>query len=483
MKEISPLTSFPSFNLLAIKEFIGHFHPVIVHLPIGILILGIVLQWISRKDAKAQLHQAISISFLLGMISALLACLSGYLLSISDDYDKDLVGWHFWMGLAVAFTSAVLYLWHVQKMYLRWQLPLGILLCALIIITGHLGGSLTHGSEYLTQSLFAEESEAAAKRKALPDVQEAMVYQDVVQPLLQSKCYSCHNANKKKGGLQMDKPDLLMKGGKDGKIIIAGKAAESEMIKRLLLPREHEDHMPPKEKPQPSEQDIALLHWWIASGAPFDKKVKDLAQPEKIKPVLLALESDEEEVIVQSDIPETKVEKADEEALTKLRALGVVVLPVAQNSNYLMANFITARQVTNADMQLLLPVKKQLIWLKLGGTNISDSALASISQCNNLMRLQLEHTAITDAGLASLRSLQELRYLNLVGTIVTANGLQQLKDLKNLKSIYLYQTKVVKADWPVLQKLFPATHIDSGGYSVPILESDTTEVKYVPKKK
>jgi mono/diheme cytochrome c family protein len=356
------------------------------------------------------------------------------------------------------------------------------LLCGLIIITGHLGGSLTHGSGYLTQSLFAEENETAAKRKPLPNVQEAMVYQEVVQPLLQSKCYGCHNANKKKGGLQMDKPDLLMKGGKDGKIIIAGKAAESEMIKRLLLPREHEDHMPPKEKPQPSEQEIALLHWWIASGAPFDKKVKDLAQPEKIKPLLLALEADVEVVIVQSDIPEATVEKADEEALKKLRALGVVVLPVAQNSNYLMANFITAQQASNADMQLLMPIRKQLIWLKLGGTNIGDSALAPISQCNKLMRLQLEHTAITDAGLASLKSLHDLRYLNLVGTKITANGLQQLKDLKKLQSIYLYHTNVGKSDWPLLQKLFPETHIDSGGYKVPILESDTTEVKYVPKK-
>jgi hypothetical protein len=280
----------------------------------------------------------------------------------------------------------------------------------------------------------------------------------------------------------MDKPDLLMKGGKDGKIIIAGKAEESEMIKRLLLPHEHEDHMPPKEKPQPSEHDIALLHWWIASGAPFDKKVKDLAQPDKIKPLLLALESDEEEVIIQSDIPEAKVEKADEEVLNQLRGLGVVVLPVAQNSNYLMANFITARQATNADMQLLLPIRKQLIWLKLGGTNIGDSALATIGECNKLMRLQLEHTAISDAGLTSLKSLHELRYLNLVGTGVTANGLQALKELKNLKSIYLYQTKVEKTDWPLLEKLFPATHIDSGGYKVPILESDTTEVKYVPKK-
>jgi uncharacterized membrane protein/mono/diheme cytochrome c family protein len=469
--------------LLGIKEFIGHFHPVIVHLPIGIMILGIVMQWVARKDPKGQMHTAISISFLLGTLSALLACLTGYLLSISDDYGDGIVDWHFWMGLSVAFSSGILYMWHVRKQNLRWQLPLGVVVCVLIIITGHLGGTLTHGEGYLTNSLFAEEEAATAKRKPLPNVQEAMAYQEVVQPLLQSKCYGCHNANKKKGGLQMDKPELLMKGGKNGEIIIPTKAEESEMIRRLLLPREDDDHMPPKEKPQLSEQEIALLHWWIASGASFDKKVKELEQPEKIQPILKNLENDVEEYIVESNIPEEPVEQASEDALAKLRATGAVVLPVAQNSNYLMANFITARPLTDADMQLLLPLKKQLVWLKLGGTKIGDSALLQIGQCNNLMRVQLEHTAISDAGLAALKNLHQLKYLNLVGTKVTAKGLEQLKDLKKLKSLYLYQTKVEKSEWPMLQKIFPGTHIDSGGYKVPTLESDTTVLKYNPNKK
>ena len=53
---------------------------------------------------------------------------------------------------------------------------------------------------------------------------------------------------KQKGGLRMDNPDYLMKGGKEGETIVAGSADESEMIKRILLEREAEHHMPPKEK-------------------------------------------------------------------------------------------------------------------------------------------------------------------------------------------------------------------------------------------
>jgi len=89
----------------------------------------------------------------------------------------------------------------------------------------------------------------------------------------------------------------------------------------------------------------------------------------------------------------------------------------------------------------------------------------------------MDHTKITDKGLAHLNALQNLRYLNLVGTAVTAEGVLQLKGLKNLRSIYLYQAAVKKTDWPTLKKAFPKTSIDSGGYTVPFLPTDTMEVK------
>jgi hypothetical protein len=134
------------------------------------------------------------------------------------------------------------------------------------------------------------------------------------------------------------------------------------------------------------------------------------------------------------------------------------------------------------EVQLLLPLKEQLIELKLGDASITDSALLVISQFKNLMRLQLDHTKITDKGLANLKALENLRYLNLVGTAVTEKGVLQLKDLKNLRSIYLYQTGVKKSEWKDLKKAFPKTLIDSGGYTVPFLPTDTIEVK-PPKTK
>jgi len=456
-------------------DFLGRFHVALVHLPIGILMLACLFQWLERKPKFSSLHVATSIAFLIGMICAILSAITGYLLSRSGDYDEDLVTAHQWMGIVVAIVSVAMYYLYRRSSVARLQVSVSVLLFILIIITGHLGGSLTHGSDYL--SPWKAPDTVAVQRKPIPNVQEAVAYGDIIQPVLQTKCYGCHGKNKQKGKLRMDDIVRLMKGGKDGPVIVPGNEAKSEMARRTSLPRNDDDHMPPKEKPQLTEQEIALIHWWIASGASFDKKVRELEQPEEIKPALLALQNVAKPRIIIPDIPSTPVAKADDAAIQKLRVLGVVVMPLAQNTNYLSANFVISKDFSDAQMPLLLPLKDQIIELDLGSTSIRDSALMVVAQLKNLMHLQLDHTKITDKGLANLNALQNLRYLNLVATPVTAEGVLQLKGLKNLRSIYLYQSAVKKADWKTLKKAFPKTSIDSGGYTVPFLPTDTTEVK------
>jgi hypothetical protein len=268
-----------------------------------------------------------------------------------------------------------------------------------------------------------------------------------------------------------------MKGGKDGEIIERGKADESKLIEVLLLPAGEDEHMPPKDKPQPEERQIALIHWWIENGNDTAKKVKEFPQPEPIRGYLLSLQQDRAKPPSLPIIPATPVDKADEKAIEQLKDKGIIVLPVARNSNYLMANFITASNISDKDFALLLPIKKQLVWLKCGDTNIGDSALGFIAQCTNINFLQLNNTLITDKGLQQLSSLALLQSLNLVGTNITVKGLEALKELKQMQSIYLYQTKINKADWLALKKEFPKTWIDSGGYNVPTLPTDTTVLK------
>ncbi|MEO6001284.1 MAG: c-type cytochrome domain-containing protein [Chitinophagaceae bacterium] len=471
--------------MTSIIEFIGRFHPVLVHLPIGILMISLLLMWLSKKPSYNISHQVIKLVLLLGMFGAIISCFTGTLLSWNGDYNTGLVSWHMWMGYGVAVASMFLYMKVARKELDVTYKTLSIGLLLLITITGHLGGSLTHGTDYLTSALTGAEDSVVFVHKPIPNIQEAAVYADVINPMLQTKCYSCHGPKKQKGKLRVDDPLLLMQGGKDGAVIVPSNVKKSELMKRLLLPENDEHHMPPKEKPQLKESQMALMNWWINEGADFNKKVKDLPQADKIKTYLLALQSDHiiTEKKAVADVPVKPVEAANEKAIQALRDKGVIVIPVAQNTNYLSANFINANNVSSKDIALLKPLQKQLVWLKLGDTKINDSALTIISDCKEITSLQLNNTSVSDKGMVALKTLQNLQSLNLVGTKVTSQGVMQLISLKKLQAIYLYQTSVGKSDWDKLKTAFPKTMIDSGGYKLQYLEADTMLVKPTPEIK
>jgi uncharacterized membrane protein len=466
----------------SLAEFFGHFHPLVVHLPIGILLMAVLLHWLSSNPKFQSFKPAVPFVLLCGMITAIVACTSGFLLSISDEYNESIAGWHMWMGISVAVVSI---LWYLKERNARFVTKLKFLsglLFILIMITGHLGGALTHGSDYLTEPLadmFSDDVNGDVVFAPVADVQEAVIYSDLVQPVLQSKCYSCHGRNKQKGGLRMDDTLSLMEGGKDGVVINRRKLEESEMIRRILLPVDNDDHMPPREKGQLSESQMSLLHWWIATGADFRKKVKDFDPPENMKTVLLGFQEVAGSTDTVSFVPDKPVGKANEKIFDQLNERGIMVQPVGKESNYLSVNFFTDTLVTDEDLNLLLDLKKQLIWLKIGFTDLGDEQMRKISQLVNLRRLNMEHTSVTDKGIEVLKSCADLQYLNVVGTPVTAEGILALKDLGGLRSVYVYQTNITTADWPALQAAMPGVKIDSGGYKVPTFGSDTTEVKFV----
>jgi len=412
----------------------------------------------------------------MGSLSALASSISGYLLSLSAEYDADTVNWHMWMGISVTIVAFLLFL--NPTVYKRkFTYIISVLLAVLITITGHLGGTLTHGEGYLTGNTETTTAPVTAT-KNITDVQEAKLYEDIVQPLLQTKCYSCHGPQKQKGKLRIDNPQFILKGGKNGEVILAGKADESEMIKRILLPDSDKKHMPPKQKSQLTEKETMLLHWWVQQGADFNKKVKEIQQPGNIKPVLLAMQAGNKTAVKDSVlIPAIPVEQADQKIIQSLKDRGVIVLPVATNSNYLAVSFVSLSTVTTQDLNWLAALQKQLLSLKIGNTNINDSALAIIGKCSQLVFLQLNNTKITDNGFSFLSSLKHLRSLNIVGTAVSAKGLQALQNLKSLQSVYMYQSKVTAADWPALKKIFPNTILDTGGYSLQKLVTDTVFLK------
>jgi uncharacterized membrane protein len=470
-------------------KFFGHFHPVLVHLPIGIILIGLFMEWLARKEKYASIKPAINVVLFAGAFTAILACISGYLLSLEDEYDTETLNLHKWLGISVALLASLAY--GIRKEYFFYShskriYPVSaILLFVLIVTTGHFGGTLTHGSGYLTQNLpNVFEVEPEETHKIITNVQEAILYEDIIAPILQNKCYTCHGPKKQKGGLRLDQPDLIIKGGKDGKVLRPGEPEKSDMMERLLLPPEDKDHMPPKERKQLSEAEIKLIHWWIEQGADFTKKVKDYGSSDSIRPLFASLQiQDERKNIPNDEVPNVAVPPADNKLLDSIRSKGILALPVAKENNYLLASFINASDPADSTIRLLEGLQQQLLFLKMGGAKVGDSALISVGKLFNLVRLNLEYTSISDTGLKFLGNLNNLQYINLVGTRVTAKGIIQLNGLKKLKTIYLFKTSIQPQDWDIIKRALPQVLIDTGGYIVPTLASDTIVVKPPEDKK
>ena len=133
--------------------FLGRFHPLLVHLPIGFLLLAAILELLSRifKSKFNNLDSAISISLFCGGLGAIGSAILGYLLSDGGGYEANTLFWHKWLGISLGFLSFIG--WAVKVGYIKFLQGSSSLIAGTLVIivsiTGHLGGNLTHGSDYL----------------------------------------------------------------------------------------------------------------------------------------------------------------------------------------------------------------------------------------------------------------------------------------------------------------------------------------------
>ena len=288
-------------------QFLGRLHPLIVHFPIGLLLVALLLEAFTINKKNSELRSGISILLYIGGASAVLAAVFGWLLESQDQYSGEILNFHKWSGIitAVLATITVMIHWRMYRAQ-AWQL-LRSYRAALIItvvgvsVAGHFGASLTHGPDFLTSVLPWNADESIPRNPdfslaqfgsvdtpgKLTDAQIADLNLEV-RSIFAHNCYKCHSSEKIKGELRLDKKEFLFKGGESGPILTPGHPEESEMIRRLLLPRDDEESMPPKGKTL-SEQEIATLQFWIKAGAPWpdnadDKSVYRVAELAPRKP-------------------------------------------------------------------------------------------------------------------------------------------------------------------------------------------------------
>ncbi len=458
-----------------LKQLLGRLHPLFVHLPIGFIILGLLIKWYDRK--KNAHTDLLPLIFLWAGYSAVLACITGYAQYIGEGYAFETVKIHLWVGIATAVFSFIMYakLKELKAVAFLSKVSITVLSVVsfiLISFTGHEGGTITHGEDYLIEPLPNSVKSALGfetyeeKDIVLTDEnwQEAQLYEDVIKPILNNKCISCHNPKKSKGGLLLHSEEAILKGGENGPVITANKASESELFTRMKLPKEDDNHMPPEGKSQPSKEEITLIGAWIDAGHPFDKSIGELNLKKNLFLPFIPKKA-------ANNYPDIEITAASADSIKAIEKTGVHVDLISKSSNFLTVSCINKPAFTNADFDALLPIKSQIAVLDLGGTKITDAIVEKLPMLTNLTVLKLDNTQITGENIEKLDGLAHLKSLNVTYTNFAKEHLTKLANFKKLEKVYVYNTPINATDSTFLKG--SDIHIDYGNYQLPQIAADT----------
>lgn len=446
--------------------FLGRFHPLLVHFPIVLLLTAFVFEVMSRSHHFRGLKFSVLPLLVLGTVGAILSALTGYFISQEGGYDQSTLQRHQWAGIITAIVAFASTMAKWRKSNQKGLIAtLFIILTMLVVITGHLGAGLTHGKDFLTEyAPWNRQSEAPFTLPVIANPDDAVLYADMIRPILEYRCYSCHSEKRQKGDLRLDGEEYIRKGGESGQIL-DGRAGE--LCRRLLLPAEHEDHMPPNEREQPSSAEIELIVAWVESGANFNAKVASMDNAALIKGYWSILQAATE----PSWLPDEEVEAGDAGSIVSLTSAGALVMPVAANSNFLTIDFLNVRNL----LQVAIPLQKlsdQVVELRAEGKTLPDSVTSAIAGLRNLRKLSLANSSFK-VEQVDFSAWPDLVYLNLTGTGVGEEALAPLAELKGLRKLYLFKTNVTAEDVAMLKTNNPSLEVDVGGYNLPVLVTDT----------
>jgi len=463
-------------------EVFGRLHPLIVHLPIGFLLALAILEGVAYSQRASLPRGTVSVLAWLAALSAAFASLTGWALSREDGYGTETVVLHLRLGVAVAVLSVALAIAHLKasegtrdgglKTY-RVLLGLAVLL---LLPTGHLGGEIARGEGYLTAPLreprhprekaapkdgvLAAEPATKVEASAAPAEAEPPSFTREIAPILAARCASCHGEAKRKGRLSLAEPGLIVDGGRNGVVVVPGKPAASELMRRIRLPADEEDHMPPAEKPQPTEAEVARIEAWIAAGAEFDVPgAPGWGSAGGTGP------AGAEAGFAGGDAP--GVRAADPAAIEALRAELVHVEPIARDSGLLLVSFAAAaKEIGDREAKALLePVLEQVAELTLARSRIGDATMALAARMPNLTRLDVRDTEVGDAGVAALAGHARLAELVLVRTQLSDAAAESLLAIPELEKVYVWNSGLSVQALGRLRALRPDLVIEAGAAS------------------
>lgn len=420
-------------------QFVGRFHPLVVHFPIALFLLVPVLQIAGRRARFAYLR--LSVNFVLGLatLGAATAAILGWCLGRSGGYSGRLITQHMWGGVALSIVC-----WVCWQLRTRLREPgaaytialaLGI---GLVAWTGYRGGQLSLGANHLTERmpnglrnlLGVENNGETAGSRADPNT----FYGARIQPIFTARCINCHGADKHKGNLRLDSYRGLMRGGKDGPVIQTRNTAGSDLFRRITLPASHDDFMPKGKQPLTADQ-VKAIELWIGAGA------SDTLAVDAIRNVPSG-----------SAVPaEVKFEELDPATVATLRS--AIAGAVSQLEKQ-FPHILDYDSRSSADLRL----NASVLGSKFGDRDLE--AFAPLAQY--IIVADFSRTAITDHSAAAIAAMKRLRVLRLMDTHLTDATLLRLETLNQLESLDVYGTPITQAVLPTIARLPKLSHFYAG---------------------
>jgi len=432
--------------------FLGRFHPLVVHLPIALILLLPVFEIPFPFLARSARRATSAILVFSAIITLIGAIIFGWLLAYAGGYQGTLLMQHAWAAVITGTLLAIAALVWNRNLP---RIALILASVAAVSLTGHLGGELSHGVDYLTEYapapirlLLSGESKIAETKC------DMTVYTAVIAPAIKRSCLQCHNSGTANGGLDMSSLKSLMKGGQDGPVIIPGKPDESLMIKRVCLAPDDPKSMPPAPKQPLTSAELSILRAWIAMGAKPDTEIGSLTG--------LPLEGrnlvSSRRRALRPKPPELSDPTQAMPAISKAaKAAGVRIIPLSANpkEGLSLQTFGRGEAVDDSKIAMIAPAAPFLVEAKLANTKITDKSLTTLATFPNLREVDLSETAITGAGASKILALPHLEVLILTGTDVDDAWLKGIHVGTALRTLGLFQTKVTEQAIEAVKKANP----------------------------
>ncbi|XAL98944.1 hypothetical protein OT109_15320 [Phycisphaeraceae bacterium D3-23] len=440
-------------------EYLGRFHVVTLHLPIGLLVGAFVLELLGMFRRTRGYDVATATTLVLGTLGALVAITLGLFLEEKhgSDYDALTMVWHKWLGIAMGVLALLATILKIAAIRKQWddgeRGPGGFSLlgarlsvigfAVLLPVVGHLGGNMTHTRGHLVDNApinipdriayFPHDPPAQASGGTGGDggpvagTVEARWISDI-QPIMDAHCTQCHGDSKQNADLRLDSLEHALQGSEYGQVIEQGRPELSRMYQVVCLHPDDDYFMPPG-KPGLDLAQMRTLALWITDSIDLGKAppadgttgggTQDGGDPTPAGPAY------------------------DTVAADRLLSLGTSVAPEAQGSDYVNISFANQRgPIAPEALATLAPLADHIKRLDLSNSGVTDADLGNLPDLPALERLYLKDTAITDAGLADLPEMFSLTYLNLFGTQITDAGLEHLEDIVTLEKVFLSETGV-----------------------------------------